>query len=184
MNGSFGKLAPILMSFAMVGYCCWECVGEPRQDFGTNRKRLPQVTHSMLSPTIEPAHGRDPFYSPASTPVSKTKIQIPQTPDTQSTKVAATARDTLARQSQPQINIADAVNGLVLNGTFIQKNCRVAIINGHFYSPGDALLSGGESSEPFVVTHVEPLCVTVAGHGQSMAIAYCGLLGKQSEVMP
>jgi hypothetical protein len=79
---SVGKLIPSSIVLAVAGFCTWSTLSDPDPGGKETKGKLPEVTLTMLSPTITPAPERDPFKSPGEAQPSvlaKLRIKEPTT---------------------------------------------------------------------------------------------------------
>jgi len=114
---------------------------------------------------------RDPFQVivPPTAPVELAKVQDPPPPEP---------------SADP---MAELVQGLSLDATFIQGRDQIAIIDGRIYSRGQRLVvavEDGQSSTPLVVASVFPTKVVLQGGGKSYVLGYPNQLVKLKDESP
>jgi hypothetical protein len=107
-------------------------------------------------------------------------FQVRAQPDSQA-GASQTHDVTAAPESDP---LAEIVQGLKLDATFLQGRDQIAIIDGRIYSRGQHLLvdgDDGKSSSPLFVVSVLPSKVILRGNGKSYELAYPDRLGTRPD---
>jgi hypothetical protein len=100
--------------------------------------------------------------------------------------VAAKVQDTTPPEPVAD-PLAELVQGLSLDATFIQGRDQIAIIDGRIYSRGQRLVldgDDGKTSVPLVVASVFPTKVVLQGGGKSYVLGYPNQLGKRKDESP
>lgn len=183
-------MAPTAVVIGVVGYCCWPYLGGSTVAPVEAASKLPEISAALLSPTIEPAPDRDPFGATrqaqmdvpegdtaanatvgphgtaARTGPSSTLGSVPgATPGASGTAPAG-------QGSGPTKDKTIALSGLALNATCIQGDRRIAVINGRQYAQGESLSVSNFTTEPYIVTEIQPYKVLLAFQGASAELTY------------
>src|SRR3989304_6760239 len=116
MSGLIGKMAPPAVGAAAAAWCCWPYVGEAGSGGGAKKPSgPPQITQSLLAPSIAPRPGRDAFYlanSPQSESSQKKGLAGKKVPG---------GSAALRKGALPGKNPADVFKGLALTGPYLGR---------------------------------------------------------------
>lgn len=159
------KLAPMLILVAFLayaGYSIHASADDPGEDQSGQVKDLDTVMQEIVTVGNAVAGGqagalRDPF-------------QVALKPGA----VAGAHGSHDDASSDPDL-LAEIVQGLKLDGTFLQGHIQMAIINGRVYSKGEQLIIDGKSDKslpPLVVAGVLPAKVTLRGEDRDYVLGY------------
>jgi len=170
------KLAPMLMLVAFLayaGYSIHASADDPAEDQSGLVKDLDTVVQDVLTPGNAVEGGlagalRDPFQ------VSLKPGAVAGAPKSQDD--ASLDSDLLA----------EIVQGLKLDATFLQGRDQMAIINGRVYSKGQHLLidaNSGKSLSPLVVVGVLPAKVTLRGGDKDYVLGYPDQLALSQKLL-
>jgi hypothetical protein len=167
MSRTIGKMAPTATVIALVAWCCWSHLEGPGPVAGIQRgSDLPRITSALLSPAIEPAPDRDPFRPLVADKVVASQATVPVPPALNQNGATA------------QGGRADVLSNLVLGGTYIQGDRRLALINDQVYEQGEPLAISASITEPCIVTQISAEKVLILHRGRTMELKYPDLALK------
>ncbi len=194
MAVSIGKFAPTAIVLAAVGYCCWPYLEDPGHRPKMEEKKLPEIAASVLSPTIKPAPGRDPFgmtgevdmfkvleastgkkgaTKPGEGPPAKKLTPAEEKAarekeKEEAAKKAAEAAE-IARKAVAQ-DLKVALNSTTLNATYLRGTHHVAVINREVFKEGQTL--DNLSTRPIKIAKIAPRKVLLELEGQTVELTY------------
>ncbi|HZW34298.1 MAG TPA: hypothetical protein VFF52_26480 [Isosphaeraceae bacterium] len=173
------KAAPLLSLVAFLAYSAYSMhaslPGADAQDAAL-AKGLDILVQDLLdSGTVAAAklgqEVRDPFQAVVTQPAAVDRAKPQETP------APAPAADPLA----------EIVQGLSLEATFIQGRDQIAIIDGRIYSRGQRLMvegKDGASAAPLSLASVFATQVVLQGGGRTYVLGYPDQLGKRKDESP
>jgi hypothetical protein len=138
MSSKAAKFAPFCVVAGSLSYLCWPYFEDPTPP-STKTKAAPAVvelTPKILSPTSAPPLTRDPFGSEAiAQKVAASKAN-------QKTGPAEKSKTAAEKKAEPEPPPAEKPkieppSSLVLNGTYVRGDHRVAVINQAVYAEGE-----------------------------------------------
>jgi hypothetical protein len=164
------KLAPTAVLLASLGYACFtlqaalpgaaEAETELARGLDVLLKDLVAV-HAAVGG--DPVRTRDPFVSVAR-PVPEAEVA---------------AQASAQQASDP---LAEIIDGLGLEATFIQGRDQMAVINGRFYQKGQHLVLPGDGEKalpPLTLLFVKPTGVILRGGDKNYFLGYPDQLGRK-----
>jgi hypothetical protein len=139
MSSKAAKFAPFCVVAGTLGYLCWPYFEDPAPPAPTKAKAaaaVVELTPAILSPTSAPPLTRDPFGSEA------TAQKLAASKANQKTDPAAKAKPSAAKAEPEPPPSAEKPkikppSSLVLNGTYLRGDHRVAVINQAVYAEGE-----------------------------------------------
>ncbi len=169
--GGLTKFAPIGIVAGVMGYLCWPYFDEPsKRSESAGLDQVIQVTAALLSPSVAPALKRDPFKSAKSNgPVASTS------PRSTANKPGTAAKAVAAPIAGPPIT-------LVLNGTYVRGNQRIAVINGTVYAQGEQISVEHASVENCSVARVDVDKVVLNFNGATAELRYANTIAPESPI--
>lgn len=162
------KLAPQTVLLIVVVYWCWPFVMQttpvaaPAASKDAKPAAMVGFTAAVLSPTFPPFPERNPFEFPGEKRVVKAKSD-------NNKKGTKNVADKAAIEAKG--------TNLVLKGTFIMGEQRMAYINGHVYKEKEAIPGQGEDGGSFVVTDIYPHKVLLSYQGIPLQLNYTNTMG-------
>jgi hypothetical protein len=138
MSSKAAKFAPFCVVAGTLGYLCWPYFEDPAVPPQAKAKAtaVVELTPAILSPTAAPALTRDPFGSEeAAQKLAASKADRKVGPASQAKPSAAKAEpEPPPPAEKPKIK---PPSSLVLNGTYLRGDHRVAVINQAVYAEGE-----------------------------------------------
>jgi len=160
----FQKIGPVAVVVLVFTWCCWPYITGSATAIGSKEAgNVPGLPKGLLSPLVKPAGGRNPFMiTPAvaellASELSKTNEGVDLGED------AKTGGNAAAGTVRPS---------LVLTGTYVRGNHRMAIIDGKIYQAGESLDAGNAAGKPWVVKEIFLDHVVLQRDGEKKDIAY------------
>ena len=161
MSARILKFAPIGMVAGAMGYFCWSHFEEAAPARPSNEAAKPiEMTAALLKPPAAPELSRDPFLTEG--------VKAPPTPPTPKPKevthgqasAGAKAPAPGAKKSDEEPRHASsidasAVAGLILNGTYVRGDQRLAVINGSVYAQGQRISDSAAANPAITVARVD-----------------------------
>jgi hypothetical protein len=139
MSSKAAKFAPFCVVAGTLGYLCWPYFEDPTPP-STKAKAAPAVvelTPKILSPTSAPPLTRDPFGSEAIAQKVAASKANQKTGPADKTKTAAAKKTDPEPPPPAEKPKIKPPSSLVLNGTYVRGDHRVAVINQAVYAEGD-----------------------------------------------
>jgi hypothetical protein len=169
-------LVPIGVVAGAMGYFCWSHLDAPAVMAPPAKAatKAPELTAAMLSPLAAPDLDRDPFAPPA--------VEVPPEPAARELAKQAKA---MSAPGKPETGAQDnktpdagstastpRIEGLVLSGTYVRGDRRMAVINGLLYSEGEQITSAGPTAVAASVARVDVDRVILNMEGRHAQLAY------------
>ena len=130
MSQQVRKSAPLLVTVALMAWCCWSQVSESAPLLaGMDEPELPRIERRALHPEISPLSQRDPFEQRKVEPAPE------ENPDAIEPVVEAPA--------EPVFDPRSVLSSLRLHATMVGTDYPVAMINGRVYSEGERIALQG-----------------------------------------
>jgi hypothetical protein len=161
MPTAITRLAPQAILLAVVLYWCWPSLQEggartaPVAEKTAKTSLMADFSASSLSPTFPPPPTRNPFGPPGPMTARKGRGRIPTKKEV-AERMASDAKD----------------SGLVLKGTCIIGQQRLALINDRVYREKDVIQGGGEEPINWVITDILPHKVFLSCQGMPLQLTY------------
>jgi hypothetical protein len=168
MPTAMTRLVPQAILLVVVGYWSWpslqQAFSKPAPSPAETKKTAGAKEFSAvtLSPTFPPPPTRDLFGPPGPMVATKGKGRAVSAKEI-AEKMAAEAKD----------------SGLVLKGTCIIGERRLACINGHVYKEKEVIQGQGEDPLNWVITDILPHKVLLSCQGMPMQLNYTNASGKR-----
>ncbi len=198
---SLSKMAPSAIMVAAVGYCCFPYLNQPGMPPAVNKEisKSHEIPLELLSPNVGSTQARDPFdlkakddkgtkggqvagkKDGAKVIVKDGKPMAPESAVAQAVREAA-VRAAAAEKAAKELH--DALKGLVLNGTYVSSNRRVAVINSHLYAEGQTVRPVATAAKSFVVSRIDQHKVVLQLGAQTAELGYPKLPAKTDKKKP
>ena len=163
------KFAPIGGVAGVIGYLCWPYYDDPSNRPDTNRPvKEARVTAALLSPDAALQLSRDPFASAADSNVSAA-------PGSAAGKPSAPSKAAVAPITGPP-------STMILNGTYVRGNQRIAVINGALYAQGEQIPPEDASVENCSVVRVDVDKVVLNFNGAPAELRYTNLAAWEPSI--
>jgi hypothetical protein len=160
MSAHLAKFAPIGLVAGAMGYFCWSHFEEAAPAAPASGVAKPiEMTAALLKPPAAPELNRDPFMAhdaprPAEATHAAAGLRAPSPPGPllpgEASRTGASAVG-----GRATTHGADITGELVLSGTYVRGNRRMAVINGSIYSQGDRIASSTAGSNAVTVARVD-----------------------------
>lgn len=155
------KVLPTFAVAAVLGYCCWSEEELPPAAAAAGKKAAPAA--GVLSPTPPPPPDRDPFVTPGAQAGAGKPLA---TKEAAGKQAAGTSRESTPAPAQRH------ADGLVLRGTYLRAERRLALINERFYAEGQTLPAGKNAETGLLVTRIEADRVLLQASGETVELKY------------
>ncbi len=198
MDIPLDKVIPRALALAVVVYCLWpsltEFFAKPRPPAPAT---LPELTASLLSPTLPPLPTQNPFAeeapaeAPAATSANAIQSVLKSAPRGGSTqpvesksRTVAAGRQVITRSGEgerPAAKLSERAGPRpVLEATCIVGERRLAVIDGRVYAPNDKASLPGLSATPCEVVGVLPYKVLLKCGDQRLELTYSDAASKSA----
>jgi hypothetical protein len=162
MRGLAGRIAPTLAVGLVVAYCCFPYLAGAHRQYSESSK-LPEIGDQLLSPQTSPFCQRNPFGLAV---LAEAVRNLDLSPGAQG-EPEVTHGD-----NQSLVDPAELIGTLKLQGTFIQGQRRIAVIDGRTYEQGQTLEAAEGGGEPLVLDQVFQHGVTVRHKQRRYQLTY------------
>jgi hypothetical protein len=179
MAASFLKMAPTIVVVAASAACAWPYLWGPLEAAppGPKEAPLPEIKAALLEPAVGTNFDRDPFQETAA---ARLALARPAFARLQARVVGWFRRRPAddpgdgTYAATGKVEAAGPGADLVLNGTFLQGERRLAVINGRVYAPGEPLKGLDAARGRYVLAEVRPLAVVIDAPGRRLELSYRG----------
>ncbi|HBO42675.1 MAG TPA: hypothetical protein DD670_01805 [Planctomycetaceae bacterium] len=162
MSGTLQKIAPLLVVAAVFTWCCWPYVfGNDSVDHGGTGGELVAIAKSLLSPTPNSAHKRNPFV---------TADQLAE----ELLKTTQAGVENAAGLAAQDKSAEGTVAPLMLRATLVQGERRLATIGNQVYRPGDRLDSGAPPDKAWIVADILAESVVLRRGKETWTLTFSG----------
>ncbi len=130
MSQLLRKSAPLLVTVALMAWCCWSQVCESAPLLANrDEAQLPRIERSALRPEISVPSQRDPFQQPKSEPDQPVEV--------------APVEPVSEAPPKPLFDPRTVLSSFRLDATMVGTDYPVATINGRVYSEGERIALKG-----------------------------------------
>ena len=125
------KIGPIAVVAAVFTWCCWPYISGSATATGSGEEgAVITIAKKFFSPKVSTTHGRDPFQS----------VQDAAEEFLSNSAMGTSNSSTSSRTNNNRTDTAKVqIKGFLLNGTYVQGDRRMAIINSTLYRVGEYL---------------------------------------------
>jgi hypothetical protein len=170
MSSKAAKFAPFCVVAGTLGYLCWPYLDDPTPPAPTKPKAgAVELTAALLSPPAAPPLSRDPFGSdlasqkPAGAAADGKTDPADQTP---------ASPENQEEPQPPETPALSVPSSLVLSGTYLRGNHRVAVINELVYAEGDQIVVKENAAANWSVSRVGIDRVMLEFGGEMAELSY------------
>jgi hypothetical protein len=175
-TAKLSRLAPLLIMVSFLAYCGYAMLASGDDPEGSNTTLAKEVD----AVAADIAAVSDAIKAGASS--------VLRDPFRVAPKTGTLAGDSAARgdaAGDPDVDpVAEIVQGLTLEATFVQGRDQMAIIGGHVYSKGEHLRSDNDPDGTYaklIVVNVLPTKVILHADGQNYELRYSDRLGSRED---
>jgi hypothetical protein len=169
------KTAPAAIVLVAAGVCAWPYLGASSDDAPAGPPAAPptEIAATLLEPAVGTNFDRDPFQEAAAARLALARVAFARLQARAAGWFRRRPADGPAAAPGPVQPIGPGAD-LVLNGTFLQGERHLAMINGRVYAPGEALKGLDEARGRYVLAEVRPLSVVIDARGRRLELSYRG----------
>jgi len=177
MTEMLQKMGPIAVVLLVFTWFCWPYItGSATAVDSKEAGSVLTLSKELLSPTVKPRSSRDPFRVVEGATAAALAEQLAKAADAAAADKNANKN---ATKTEPA-NVETRRTSLVLSGTYIRGNRRMAIIGGKVYKVGEALEGPDADGKLWVVKQVSTDHVVLESRSGTRVIDYSNpaALGK------